>query len=49
MSIKDVWFRLRHRHSRSEVVAFGLGLEVGRMLASPEQADRLKKRVEDSY
>jgi hypothetical protein len=48
MSLKDRWFRVRHRSSRKETVAFILGMEVGRML-TPAEKTALAARVRDLY
>ena len=50
------WFRLRHRKSRAEVVAFAMGIKVGRELVlavGPEEAevigDRVIEEMRESY
>lgn len=49
--VKRLWWRIRHRKSRSETVAFAMGIEVGRVFGSMsrEEVDEIKTRIKDGY
>lgn len=49
--VKDAWFRWRHRKSRSEVIAFALGLKTGMILGgiTPEAIDKIEKQLLEDY
>lgn len=48
--VKDWWFRLRHRRSRAEIIAFAMGMRVGRelcVLIGSDETETLTEHVNE--
>lgn len=49
--LSRLWFRIRHRRSRAEIVAFSMGIEVGRATCGLTKTEiaKMTDRVKDGY